>query len=205
MERRKGGEGGEGRPCFSWHVRTREELPGRLAATLAAWLLRLQLLPAVLGHPMEAPHHEGGQREEKVGRSAGNQRTLASFDVYQLFTTFRKRQKVTGSLMPNRKFKRFFGFCSVLAFLPSDLRRAAGREAARKRRRLESDMFGDLCRLLPLHPSVRQSLDKPSVIRLSLSFIRAHALLKGSVHVHACTALLWTGRNAAVTVTVQIF
>lgn len=44
-------------------------------------------------------------------------------------------------------------------------------------------MFGDLSHLLPLHPSARRSLDKPSIIRLTLSYIRAHALLKGSVHV----------------------
>lgn len=71
-------------------------------------------------------------------------------------------------------------------FLPSDPpppRRATSREAARKRRRVESDMFADLSRLLPLHPSIREGLDKPSVIRLTLSYIRAHMLLKGSVHV----------------------
>uniref|UniRef100_A0A3Q4BFC2 Endothelial PAS domain protein 1b n=1 Tax=Mola mola TaxID=94237 RepID=A0A3Q4BFC2_MOLML len=58
-------------------------------------------------------------------------------------------------------------------------RRAISREAARKRRRVESDMFGDLSRLLPLPPSVRVHLDKPSIIRLTLSYIRAHALFKG--------------------------
>uniref|UniRef100_H3CID5 PAS domain-containing protein n=1 Tax=Tetraodon nigroviridis TaxID=99883 RepID=H3CID5_TETNG len=41
-------------------------------------------------------------------------------------------------------------------------------------------MFGHLSHLLPLQASVRQSLDRPSVIRLTLSYIRAHALLKGS-------------------------
>uniref|UniRef100_A0A3Q3WYY4 Endothelial PAS domain protein 1b n=1 Tax=Mola mola TaxID=94237 RepID=A0A3Q3WYY4_MOLML len=53
--------------------------------------------------------------------------------------------------------------------------KAISREAARKRRRVESDMFGDLSRLLPLPPSVRVHLDKPSIIRLTLSYIRAHA------------------------------
>lgn len=64
---------------------------------------------------------------------------------------------------------------------PPHLRRATSREAARKRRRVESDIFGDMSRLLPLQPSIRQRLDKPSIIRLTLSYIRAHALLKGSV------------------------
>lgn len=58
-------------------------------------------------------------------------------------------------------------------------RRAISREAARRRRRVESDVFGDLCRLLPLQPSVRAHLDKPSVIRLTLSYLRTHTLLKG--------------------------
>nr|XP_046232934.1 endothelial PAS domain-containing protein 1 [Scatophagus argus] len=58
-------------------------------------------------------------------------------------------------------------------------RRAISREAARRRRRVESDVFADLSRLLPLQPSVRAHLDKPSVIRLTLSYMRTHTLLKG--------------------------
>uniref|UniRef100_A0A3P8NB80 Endothelial PAS domain protein 1b n=1 Tax=Astatotilapia calliptera TaxID=8154 RepID=A0A3P8NB80_ASTCA len=53
-----------------------------------------------------------------------------------------------------------------------NLVQAISREAARRRRRVESDVFGDLSRLLPLQPSVRAHLDKPSVIRLTLSYIR---------------------------------
>ncbi|KAK9530199.1 hypothetical protein VZT92_011719 [Zoarces viviparus] len=58
-------------------------------------------------------------------------------------------------------------------------RRAISREAARRRRRVESEVFEDLSRLLPLQPSVQAHLDKPSVIRLTLSYIRMHTLLKG--------------------------
>ncbi|XP_070401814.1 hypoxia-inducible factor 1-alpha-like [Nothobranchius furzeri] len=57
-------------------------------------------------------------------------------------------------------------------------RRAISREAARRRRRVESDVFDDLSRLLPLQPSVRAHLDKPSIIRLSLSYIRMQTLLR---------------------------
>ncbi|GAA6214443.1 endothelial PAS domain-containing protein 1 [Lates japonicus] len=64
-------------------------------------------------------------------------------------------------------------------------RRAISREAARRRRRVESDVFGDLSRLLPLQPSVRDNLDKPSVIRLTLSYIRMHSLLKGNAGTRA--------------------
>ncbi|XP_028989744.1 endothelial PAS domain-containing protein 1 [Betta splendens] len=66
-------------------------------------------------------------------------------------------------------------------------RRAISREAARRRRRVESDVFADLCRLLPLQASVRAHLDKPSIIRLSLSHMRLQALLRGAA-----------GRNAEV-------
>ncbi|XP_029934205.1 endothelial PAS domain-containing protein 1 [Myripristis murdjan] len=58
--------------------------------------------------------------------------------------------------------------------------RAVSREAARRRRRVESDVLSDLSLLLPLHPSVRAHLDKPSVIRLTLSYIRIHTLLAGA-------------------------
>lgn len=73
----------------------------------------------------------------------------------------------------------------VSFFLTSALCRAVSREAARKRRRVESDVFGDLSRLLPLQPSVRAHLDKPSVIRLTLSYIRTHTLFKGTNRHHA--------------------
>ncbi|XP_029311523.1 endothelial PAS domain-containing protein 1 [Cottoperca gobio] len=58
-------------------------------------------------------------------------------------------------------------------------RRAISREAARRRRRVESEVFEDLSRLLPLQQSVRDHLDKPSVIRLTLSYIRMRTLLTG--------------------------
>uniref|UniRef100_A0A8C3AI44 Uncharacterized protein n=1 Tax=Cyclopterus lumpus TaxID=8103 RepID=A0A8C3AI44_CYCLU len=56
--------------------------------------------------------------------------------------------------------------------------KAISREAARRRRQVESEVFEDLSRLLPLQPSVQAHLDKPSVIRFTLSYIRMHTLLK---------------------------
>ncbi|XP_035468919.2 endothelial PAS domain-containing protein 1 isoform X2 [Scophthalmus maximus] len=67
-------------------------------------------------------------------------------------------------------------------------RRAISREAAKRRRRVESDMFEDLSRLLPLQPSVGANLDKPSVIRLTLSYIRMHTLLKVNAASEAWTS-----------------
>ncbi|XP_075314342.1 endothelial PAS domain-containing protein 1 [Odontesthes bonariensis] len=66
-------------------------------------------------------------------------------------------------------------------------RRAISREAARRRRRVESDVFGDLSRLLPLQPSVQTHMDKPSIIRLTLSYIRMHTLLKETSGTNAGT------------------
>lgn len=88
----------------------------------------------------------------------------------------------------NKSWSPFKAWLKWLEFEPaSGLRRAISREAARKRRQVESDIFGDLSRLLPLQPSVRAHLDKPSVIRLTLSYIRTHALFRGSSSRHACS------------------
>ncbi|KAF7645708.1 hypothetical protein LDENG_00199570 [Lucifuga dentata] len=70
-------------------------------------------------------------------------------------------------------------------------RRAISREAARKRRQVESDVFGDLSRLLPLHPSIQTHLDKPSVIRLILSYIRIRTLFEGATHIHGGSVHMW--------------
>ncbi|CAN9509041.1 unnamed protein product [Ophioblennius macclurei] len=64
-------------------------------------------------------------------------------------------------------------------------RRAISREAARRRRKVESDKFEELSGLLPLQPSVRAHLDKPSIIRLTLSYMRIHTQLKENLGVNA--------------------
>ncbi|XP_067101209.1 endothelial PAS domain-containing protein 1 [Osmerus mordax] len=61
-----------------------------------------------------------------------------------------------------------------------DKRRALSKEAARVRRRAESEVFCDLKRLLPLPATVCTPLDKPSIIRLTISYLRTHTLLTGS-------------------------
>ncbi|XP_058476746.1 endothelial PAS domain-containing protein 1 [Solea solea] len=67
-------------------------------------------------------------------------------------------------------------------------RRAISREAAKKRRQVESDVFGDLSRLLPVQPSVQANLDKPSIIRLTISYIRMHTLFKVNTGTNAETS-----------------
>ncbi|XP_056152837.1 endothelial PAS domain-containing protein 1 [Lampris incognitus] len=63
-------------------------------------------------------------------------------------------------------------------------RRAISREAARRRRRVESDVFSDLVHLLPLQSSPQTQLDKPSIIRLTISYIRTRTLLTGIAGMH---------------------
>ncbi|XP_053720087.1 endothelial PAS domain-containing protein 1 [Synchiropus splendidus] len=60
-------------------------------------------------------------------------------------------------------------------------RRAISREAARKRRRVESNVFQDLSLLLPLRPPQGSHLDKPSVIRLTLSYLHLRRLLSDTL------------------------
>ncbi|CAL8282749.1 unnamed protein product [Merluccius merluccius] len=58
----------------------------------------------------------------------------------------------------------------------SDLR-AISRDAARSRRKKEADVFTDLSLLLPLAPDLLAHLDKPSVLRLTISYMRTRGLL----------------------------
>uniref|UniRef100_A0A8C9XU77 Uncharacterized protein n=1 Tax=Sander lucioperca TaxID=283035 RepID=A0A8C9XU77_SANLU len=68
----------------------------------------------------------------------------------------------------------------MIFLLTCVLCRVISRDAARRRRQVESEVFVDLSRLLPFQQSVQDHLDKPSVIRLTLSYIRMHTLLKGT-------------------------
>ncbi|CAL8308056.1 unnamed protein product [Boreogadus saida] len=56
-------------------------------------------------------------------------------------------------------------------------RRAISREAARSRRKKEADVFTDLSHLLPLSPDLVAHLDKPSVLRLTISYMHTSTLL----------------------------
>ncbi|XP_061105819.1 hypoxia inducible factor 1 subunit alpha, like 2 isoform X2 [Conger conger] len=59
----------------------------------------------------------------------------------------------------------------------SEWRKARSRAAAQSRREQEGGLFGELLRRLPLPPTVLAHLDKASVIRLTLSYLRLRALL----------------------------
>ncbi|XP_062858933.1 endothelial PAS domain-containing protein 1 [Trichomycterus rosablanca] len=60
---------------------------------------------------------------------------------------------------------------------PSERRKEKSRDAARCRRSKETEVFYELAHQLPLSHSVCSHLDKASIMRLTISFLRTHKLL----------------------------
>ena len=63
----------------------------------------------------------------------------------------------------------------------SEKRKAKSRDAARVRRSNESDIFRELTELLPLSEKIRATLDKTSVTRLAICYIRLQELIKNGI------------------------
>lgn len=61
---------------------------------------------------------------------------------------------------------------------PSERRKEKSRDAARCRRSKETEVFYELAHQLPLPHSVRSHLDKASIMRLTISFLRTRKLLE---------------------------
>uniref|UniRef100_A0A9J8B8I8 Hypoxia-inducible factor 1-alpha n=1 Tax=Cyprinus carpio carpio TaxID=630221 RepID=A0A9J8B8I8_CYPCA len=70
---------------------------------------------------------------------------------------------------------------NVLVRVSSERRKEKSRDAARCRRGKEAEVFYELARELPLPHSVTSNLDKASVMRLALSYLRLRKLLKTDV------------------------
>jgi hypothetical protein len=62
----------------------------------------------------------------------------------------------------------------------TEKRKEKSREAARHRRSQESDILTDMANLLPVPISVSSLLDKTSILRLTLAFLKAQSLLDSS-------------------------
>lgn len=62
----------------------------------------------------------------------------------------------------------------------SERRKEKSRDAARCRRGKESEVFYQLAQELPLPHSVSSSLDKASIMRLTISYLRLRILLNGN-------------------------
>lgn len=59
----------------------------------------------------------------------------------------------------------------------SERRKEKSRDAARCRRSKETEVFYELAHELPLPHSISSHLDKASIMRLAISFLRTHKLL----------------------------
>nr|CAH0104672.1 unnamed protein product [Daphnia galeata] len=64
----------------------------------------------------------------------------------------------------------------------TEKRKEKSREAARHRRSQESDILTDMANLLPVPISVSSQLDKTSILRLTLAFLKTQSLLDSSIH-----------------------
>uniref|UniRef100_A0A3P9M2A3 Hypoxia-inducible factor 1-alpha n=1 Tax=Oryzias latipes TaxID=8090 RepID=A0A3P9M2A3_ORYLA len=69
------------------------------------------------------------------------------------------------------------GFVPEKKRVSSERRKEKSRDAARFRRGKESEVFYELAKLLPLPHNVSSSLDKASVMRLTISYLRMRKLL----------------------------
>lgn len=65
-------------------------------------------------------------------------------------------------------------------FRNSEKRKEKSRDAARCRRSKESEIFTDMAQLLPVPTSLSSQLDKASVMRLTIAFLKARSLLGNS-------------------------
>lgn len=71
----------------------------------------------------------------------------------------------------------FFPFSLLPARSSSERRKEKSRDAARCRRSKETEVFYELAHELPLPHNVSSHLDKASIMRLAISFLRTHKLL----------------------------
>jgi len=68
----------------------------------------------------------------------------------------------------------------------SEKRKEKSREAARCRRSKESEIFTDMANLLPVPNSLSSQLDKASIMRLTIAFLKAQSLLGNSKFFPVC-------------------
>lgn len=72
--------------------------------------------------------------------------------------------------------------CPSVCRTSSERRKEKSRDAARCRRSKETEVFYDLAHQLPLPHSVSAHLDKASIMRLAISFLRTRKLLDTSTY-----------------------
>ena len=67
--------------------------------------------------------------------------------------------------------------CRLLSERRRQVRKEKSKEAARCRRGKEGEVFSDIIDTLPVNDSVKGTLDKTSIIRLCINFIKTRNLL----------------------------
>lgn len=72
--------------------------------------------------------------------------------------------------------------CLCVGRTSSERRKEKSRDAARCRRSKETEVFYDLAHQLPLPHSISAHLDKASIMRLAISFLRTRKLLDTSTY-----------------------
>jgi hypoxia-inducible factor 1 alpha len=65
----------------------------------------------------------------------------------------------------------------IFHFRNNEKRKEKSRDAARCRRSKESEIFNDLSSVLPLKTEEVEHLDKTSIMRLAISYLKVRALL----------------------------
>ena len=73
---------------------------------------------------------------------------------------------------------------ALLSRASSDQRKVRSRDAARCRRSQETEIFYQLANALPLPHKVSAHLDKAAIMRVTLSFLRMHRLLRAGQPSH---------------------
>lgn len=74
-------------------------------------------------------------------------------------------------------FRVFFILTFFLFFRNNEKRKEKSRDAARCRRSRETEIFTDLASILPLRSEEVEQLDKASVMRLSIAYLKIRDML----------------------------
>jgi hypothetical protein len=77
----------------------------------------------------------------------------------------------------------------------TEKRKEKSREAARHRRSQESEILNDMANLLPLPINVSSLLDKTSILRLTLAFLKTQSLLDSSEFLSASVSCVSQFKN----------
>lgn len=85
-----------------------------------------------------------------------------------------------------------FPFSPLATRSSSERRKEKSRDAARCRRSKETEVFYELAHELPLPHNISSHLDKASIMRLAISFLRTHKLLSsGKIWLKEVVSAIW--------------